>query len=328
LEVNDDILSSKIAGDPREVACGSPLSRLRFSVWSDSSRLRSHESGAPVTAQGTTVRTVVRDCLYLNWAFPEAALPPLPDPLQNEVHSVDEGRLVFGSALLFRHEHLHVAGLPFLRLSYPQFNFRFYVTDHEEVPSIFLHRLLVPHWVVPSSRWLAGQPAVGGRFNFPAPTGEADSESWQWVVHRDATLKLTARQGAPKVGAGPSLGSWERMTSYFRQRRRAYLLTAGGLRSVETSQRSVPIWPLNVEMQDRGLLDLCLPLTESSAWPELYSAWLCPEIPFVFELDTAAAREALRRAATAVATDPAMLEAASNNSRRSAARISRGAMLC
>lgn len=281
-----------------------------------------------MTAQGTTVRTVVRDCLYLNWAFPAAALPPLPDPLQYEVHNVDEGRLVFGSALLFRHEHLHVAGLPFLRLSYPQFNFRFYVTDHEDVPSIFLHRLLVPHWVVPSSRWLAGQPAVGGRFNFPAPTDEAASESWQWTVHREATLKLTACQSAPKVGAGPSLGSWERMTSYFRQRRRAYLVTAGGLRSVETSQRSVPIWPLSVEMQERRLLDLCVPLTESTGWPDLYSAWLCPEIPFVFELDTAAAREALRRAAAPVATDPAMLEATSNHSRRSAAGISRGAMLC
>lgn len=281
-----------------------------------------------MTAQGTTVRTVVRDCLYLNWAFPADALPPLPEPLRYEVHSVDESRLVFGSALLFRHEHLHVAGLPFLRLSYPQLNFRFYVTDHEEVPSIFLHRLLVPHWVVPSSRWLAGQPAVAGRFNFPTPTGEADSGSWQWVVHRDATLKVTARQSAPQMGAGPALGSWERMTSYFRQRRRAYLITAGGLRSVETSQRSVPIWPLSVEMQDRQLLDLCLPLPESTSWPELHSTWLCPEIPFVFELDTAAAREALRRAAAAVATDPAMLEAASNHSRRSATPASRAAMLC
>ena len=281
-----------------------------------------------MTAQGTTVRTVVRDCLYLNWAFPEAALPPLPDPLQYEVHSADEARLVFGSALLFRHEHLHVAGLPFLRLSYPQFNFRFYVTDHEGVPSIFLHRLLVPHWVVPSSRWLAGQPAVGGRFNFPAPTDKAASESWQWIVHRDATLKLTAHQSVPMVGSGPALGSWERMTSYFRQRRRAYLVTAGGLRSVETSQRSVPIWPLSVVMQERRLLDLCLPLAESTGWPDLYSAWLCPEIPFVFELDTAAAREALRRAAAPVATDPAMLKATSNHSRRSAAGVSRGAMLC
>ena len=281
-----------------------------------------------MTAQGTTVRTVVRDCLYLNWAFPVEALPPLPEPLRYEAHAAEGASLVFGSALLFRHEHLHVAGLPFLRLSYPQFNFRFYVTDHEEVPSIFLHRLLVPHWVVPGSRWLAGQPAVGGRFSFPAPTAEANAGYWQWEVHREASLKLTACQGSPEVTAGPSLGSWERMTSYFRQRRRAYLVTAGGLRSVETSQRSVPIWPLSVEMQDIHLLDLCLPLPESTPWPELHSAWLCPEIPFVFELDTAAAREAQRRAAVAVATDPAMLETASQRSRRAAARPSRGEMLC
>ena len=271
-----------------------------------------------MTAQGTTVRTVVRDCLYLNWAFPAEALPPLPDPLRYETHVAEGASLVFGSALLFRHERLHVAGLPFLRLSYPQFNFRFYVTDHEEVPSIFLHRLLVPHWVVPSSRWLSGQPAVGGRFSFPAPTMEAAAGSWQWEVHREASLKLTACQGSPQVSTSPSLGSWERMTSYFRQRRRAYLVAAGGLRSVETSQRSVPIWPLSVEMQDRHLLDLCLPLPEDTVWPELHSAWLCPEIPFVFELDTAAAREALRRAATTVATDPAMLEVASDIPRRDA----------
>jgi hypothetical protein len=235
---------------------------------------------------------------------------------------------VFGSVLLFRHEHLHVAGLPFLRLSYPQLNIRFYVTDHEEVPSIFLYRLLVPHWVVPSSRWLAGQPAVGGRFNFPTPSENAPADAWQWKVHRDANLDLTARRGAPQVGAGPPLGSWERMTSYFRQRRRAYLVSAAGLKSVETSQRSVPIWPLSVEIQERQLLDVSLPLPEGTEWPELHSAWLCPEIPFVFELDSAAAREALRRAAATVATDPAMLEAATHNSRRSATRTSRGAMLC
>ena len=281
-----------------------------------------------MTAQGTTVRTVVRDCLYLNWAFPTPALPALPEPLRYEAHTSEGASLVFGSALLFRHEHLHVAGLPFLRLSYPQFNFRFYVTDHEGVPSVFLHRLLVPHWVVPSSRWLAGQPAVGGRFSYPAPTVEADAGSWSWQVHREASLKLTACQGSPQAGMGPSLGSWERMTTYFRQRRRAYLVTAGGLRSVETSQRSVPIWPLSVEMQERHLLDLCLPLPENTPWPELHSAWLCPEIPFVFELDTAAAREALRRAATAVATDPAMLEGASQRSQRTAVRVSRGEMLC
>jgi hypothetical protein len=278
------------------------------------SGVRVDEGWSEVTVQGTTVRTVVRDCLYLNWAFPVAALPTLPEPLRYEEHAEEDACFVFGSALLFRHEHLQVAGLPFLRLSYPQFNFRFYVTDHEEVPSIFLHRLLVPHWVVPSSRWLAGQPAVGGRFHFPAPTVEAESGSWQWEVHREASLKLTACQGSPQVGVGPSLGSWERMTSYFRQRRRAYLVTAGGLRSVETSQRSVPIWPLSVEIQERHLLDLCLPLPEDTVWPELHSAWLCPEIPLVFELDTAAAREALRRAATTVATDPAMLEAASHHS--------------
>jgi len=266
--------------------------------------------------------------LYLNWAFPAKALPPLPEPLRYEAHATAAASLVFGSVLLFRHERLHVAGLPFLRLSYPQLNFRFYVTDHEEVPSIFLHRLLVPHWVAPSSRWLAGQPAVGGRFSFPAPTVDADADSWQWEVHREASLKLTACQGPPQMGTGPSLGSWERMTSYFRQRRRAYLVTAGGLRSVETSQRSVPIWPLNIEIQDRHLLELCLPLPEGTSWPELHSAWLCPEIPFVFELDTAAAREALRRAATTVATDPAMLEGASQPLRRTAARQSRGEMLC
>lgn len=281
-----------------------------------------------MTAQGTTLRTVVRDCLYLNWAFPATVLPVLPEPLRYEEHVVDAGAFVFGSALLFRHQHLHVAGLPFLRLSYPQFNFRLYVTDHEGVPSIFLHRLLVPHWVVPSTRWLAGQPAVAGRFHFPSPAEETELGSWQWEVHRESSLKLKASQSAPQVGSGPSLGSWERTTSYFRQRRRAYLVTAGGLRSVETRQRSVPIWPLSIEILDRRLLESCLSLPEPRAWPELHSAWLCPEIPLVFELDTAAQREALRRAAATVAADPAMLEVTPNHSQRSAVRPSQGGLLC
>jgi hypothetical protein len=297
------------------------LSSGRLWSWFGEARGTAHdvEDATELTVQGTTLRTVVRDCLYLNWAFPLEILPPLPDPLRYEEHGTDDVGLAFGSALLFRHEHLHPAGLPFLRLSYPQFNFRFYVTDHEGVPAIFLHRLLVPRWVVPSSRWLAGQPAQGGRFHFPASSGDTCGEPWQWEVHREASLKVTARQGSPMVGVGPQLGSWERTTSYFRQRRRAYLLTASGLRSVETTQRAVPIWPLQVEITARELLELCLPLPETAVWPDLHSAWLCPEIPFVFELDTAAGREALRRAATSVAADPAMLEAASQHSQRSAA---------
>jgi len=180
-----------------------------------------------MTSKGRVLRTVVRDCLYLNWALPVERLPGLPEPLSYEEHLHGGVRITFGSALLFRHEHLHLAGLPFLRFSYPQFHLRFYVRDHEGVASIYFQSILVPRWVVPSARWVAHQPAVAAQFRYPQPSARPDAEEWSWEVVRDVPLRLSARLGAPLVAAGPSLGSWERTVDYFRARSRGYVLATG-----------------------------------------------------------------------------------------------------
>ena len=67
-------------------------------------------------------RTVIQDCLWLNWALPESALPPPPPPLSYDVCRTDEGGFVFVSAMLFRQQGLGArAHLP--GVSHPQCQF-------------------------------------------------------------------------------------------------------------------------------------------------------------------------------------------------------------
>lgn len=272
-----------------------------------------------MTGKGRVLRTVVRDCLYLNWAFPIDLLPALPEPLVYEEHMGDGARYAFGSALLFRHEHLHLAGLPFLRFSYPQFHLRFYVRDHEDVPSLYFQSILVPGWVVPSARWVAHQPALAAHFRYPQPSAGVPADEWSWEVVREVSLRLSARTAPPQIAVGPSLGSWDRTVDYFRLRSRGYVLSAGGLHPVATSQRAVPLWPLQVSLEDLSLLRRCLSLNGDRHWPEPHSAWLCPEVPYQFELSADTLRESLRRSPAPVAPDPAMFRTESGVSRRVAA---------
>lgn len=272
-----------------------------------------------MTSRGRVLRTVVRDCLFLNWAFPLEALPALPAPLRYQEHVEAGQRFAFASALLFRHERLHLSGLPFLRLSYPQFHLRLYVLDHEGVASVFIHRILVPGWIVPSVRWVGHQPAEAGHFHYPRPSSHPQREEWTWEVVRQVSLRLSARAAAPQIHGTPSLGSWETTVDYFRRRRRGYALGPDGLRTIETSQQSVPLWPIRVSFADLGLLTESLALQEDTAWPELHSAWLCPEVPYVFELSGETVRASMHRSPVPVAPDPAMFRAHSRRSRRSAA---------
>lgn len=272
-----------------------------------------------MTGKSRVLRTVVRDCLFLNWALPADHLPELPQPLTYETHPDSGERYCFISALLFRHEHLHMAGLPFLRFSYPQFNLRLYVRDHEGVPSVFFHRILVPGWVVPSARLVAHQPAQSAQFSYPQPAiGDVDGD-WRWEVVRDTTLRLTASRAAPETTGGPVIGSWSETVDYFRQRSRGYVLSSGELHPVQTTQHPVQLWPLRVSVQDSGLLIESLRIADPPGWPQLHSAWLCPEVPYEFELSTETLRESLRRPPAPAAADPAMFAAARGVARRAAA---------
>jgi hypothetical protein len=260
-----------------------------------------------------TLKTVVRDCLYLNWAIPVRAVPKAPEPLRFEEHMWRGEAHVFASALLFRHDRLHVRGVPFFRVSYPQLSLRFYARDGEGVPSVLLRGVMVPSWVAPSARLVAGQPVVPGRFRYPSSDETASMEPRSWEIRRRSSvdggaLVLTGRPAHPEPGHGPDLGSWDRTTSYFRLRRRGYVDAGSGLRRADVSQRSVPIVPMRVELREGGLLESFLPLGGEGGWPALHSAWICPEIPFVFELGEVPDRGAPTRSRVPVAVDSATFE--------------------
>ena len=252
------------------------------------------------------LRTLIRDCLYLNWALPVSALPPLPEPLRYETHAWRGEPYSFASALLFRNERLHLAAMPLVRLTYPQFNLRLCVLDGEGVPSVFFRCLLVPGWVLPSARYFARQPVASGSFAYPRPSNDPAAAGWSWSVRRRRRLEVSARQSSPLVGEGPSLGSWEQATTYFIQRRRGYAQRPGGLKKVDATHRPGAVWPVEVTIEDGSLLEEFLPLDGLPEWPRPHSAWLCPEIPLVFELGTAALRAGVRRSTAPVAADPAM----------------------
>lgn len=231
------------------------------------------------------LRTTVRDCLYLNWALPAEALPAPPAPLRYQVHSWQGRSWVFASALLFHQDSLHFIALPGLRFGYPQLNLRLYVLDDEGVPSVLFRRMLMPGWVVPATRLITHQPASRARLSFPHPSKDPDGGPWRWRAERKGRLvEVRAWQSSPMLGEGPRLGTWEQAVRYFEERPRGYALASGVLRRIATEHPAVAVWPLMAEVNGDGLLPRLLDLPPDVPFPGLHSAWLCPEIPFVFEL--------------------------------------------
>ena len=232
------------------------------------------------------LRTTVRDCLYLNWAFPSEALPPPPPPLRYQLHAW-QGRAdyVFVSALLFHQDSLHLTALPSLKFGYPQLNIRFYVLDDEGVPSVLFRRMLMPNWVAPGVRLITHQPAAGARLRFPRPSRSANGgPPWLWRAERKGRLLVKAWPDSPVVGEGPRLGSWEDGVRYFQERPRGYALASGELHRISADHPEVAIWPMRAEVEGDALLPRLIGLPPEARWPGLHSVWLCPEIPFVFEL--------------------------------------------
>jgi hypothetical protein len=225
-------------------------------------------------------------------------VPEPPDPLRYEVHGSGGREFVFASALLFRHEGLHNPSLPFLRISYPQLSLRLYVTDADGTPAVLFSRVVVPYWVVPVSRLIGRQPAHGGFFSYPEPSfdtasGNGDSSrpasvsedgEWIWSLRGRGRLEVKGKVASPRVAAGPDLGGWQRTVDYIRRRPLGYVQWDGGLRSLTKSHPRVPVWPLAVELGATELLQSWLPRVEEGDWIRPHSAWLCPEIPFTFEV--------------------------------------------
>jgi len=234
----------------------------------------------------------VRDCLYLNWALPADALPEPVHPLRYQVHAWQGRDYVFASALLFHQDAVHLSALPILRFGYPQLNLRLNVLDGEGVPSVLFHRMLMPSWVVPGVRLVTHQPASRARLDFPRPSRNAGNGPWLWRVRRGGSLEVRAWQDSPRIGEGPRIGTWEQTFRYFYERPRGYAETGGALHKFEARHPDAASWPLRVELSGDDVLGRLLPLAGGGGgggngavrWPELHSAWLCPEIPLVFEL--------------------------------------------
>jgi hypothetical protein len=255
------------------------------------------------------LRTVVRDCLFLNWALPVEGLPEPPAPLRYERHAWQGRDHVFASALLFHHDAVRWSAFPLLRVGYPQLTLRLYVVDEDGVPSVLFQRELMPAWVAPGVRLVSHHPAASARLDFPRPSREAGAGSWSWRAERGGTLTVRAWVHSPAIGEGPRIGSWDETVRYFQERPRGYAVHDGALHRVEASHPPVEaVWPLAAEVVGGdSLLRRLLPLTPGLAGPHhsptplqatpavpqdghghlpaLHSSWLCPEMPFSFAFD-------------------------------------------
>jgi hypothetical protein len=266
------------------------------------------------------LRTVVRDCLFLNWALPVDALPEPPAPLRYQRHTWQGRDHVFASALLFHHDAVRWSAFPLLRVGYPQLNVRLYVLDEDGVPAVLFQRELMPAWVAPGVRLVSHHPAASARLDFPRPSRETGADSWQWRAERGGILTVRAWVHSPTFGEGPRIGSWEETVRYFQDRPRGYAVHGGALHRVDASHPPVDaVWPLAAEVGGDALLRRLLPMAPTApmtpmapmapatqtapglsgqstqavapqdghgAWPALHSSWLCPEMPFsiVFDL--------------------------------------------
>lgn len=243
------------------------------------------------------LETEARDCLYVNWAVPEDAVPPLPAPLRYEAHTSDGERFVFVSLLFFRLSDLRLKSLPIGRLSYPQATLRFYVFDGDGVPAVFFQTTFVPWWVLPVARGLGRQPVRPAFMRFPQPSRDRDAECWRWRVWHGRGLALTAALASPALGPGPSIGSFEQVVDHFRQRSRGYVRRGTQVRAVRAARPTVTVWPMRVEVEDAALLASPLPAVDAALWQAPHSAWLSPQIPFRFAVGPEVDRALVRRRA-------------------------------
>lgn len=233
--------------------------------------------------------TLVRDCLYVNWLLPRCAVPPLPSPLRYEVHQLGGVEGVFASAVMFHHDGVHLKGVPFLRMSYPQLNLCFYVLDEDEMPAVLFRALFVPAWALPASRAVSGQISHWATLRFPQPEQDPAVDSWTWKVHKGDWLEVRARRGERLSSNADALGSWEQTVAYFRQRPRGYLAAGAKLKRIETGHPATEVWPLSAEIHRWSLLDRYLPAPKEG-WSDPHSAFLCPRLGMSFE--TVSVREA------------------------------------
>lgn len=239
------------------------------------------------TASAMRLQTVVRDCLYLNWAVPRDVLADPPRPLRYECHLHAGESWAFVSALLFHQSSLRLGPVPLAGLSYPQINLRSYVSD-AGTPAVLFHRMLVPGWAAPAVRLVSRMPCTGARLHLARPSRDTGAEAWAFEARAgEGGLSVTIRPGGPGLRQGPELGSWTATTEYFRLRDRGFASSPAGLRRIDTAHETVPLWPVVAEVAEVGLMAATLGAAGRFEGV-LHSAWLCPEIPLSFVTSRAA----------------------------------------
>lgn len=236
------------------------------------------------------LRTLVRDSLYLTWAFPTAGLTPPPAPLRYERHRVEGEDHTFVSVVISRQERLKVPGVPLIKLSYCQLNLFAYVLDADREPAVLVSHVLMPLWLAPAARIFTGYPISAADFDCPRPSEDPAAGAWRWRVAGRGELVLTAERAAPRIGPGPRFPSWEVAVETLRERPAVYSKTSGGLRGLRLEVETKPVWPLSVDLRDASLISGLLPL-EGDEWPPLYTAWLDAEVPMVLDLGYEAEEE-------------------------------------
>lgn len=226
-------------------------------------------------------RSVLHDCLFLNWALPVEQLAPPPAPLRYQPHLFEGGSYTFASLLLCHRD----APLPGLPLGYPELQLRFTVLDEEGLPTLLCRRVLLPFWILPG-KLLAGTPGVSSaRLSFPRPSRTVEAESWTWRIDHGGPVEVAARLNSPRVGEGPSVGSWEQTVRYFQERPRIYVEEGGGLRCREGMAPMATVWPVTTELSGEGVIGRWLLAGENGhrpRLPPLHSSWLCPDVPLAF----------------------------------------------
>ena len=227
-------------------------------------------------------RTVIQDCLCLNWAVPAEVLPPPPPPLSHDVLKTADGDFVFVSVMLFRQERLlPAAHLP--RLSQPQCQFHTFAVDGDGRDCRWVSGILLPTWLAASVRWVAGRPARGARLHFPALGAPGCSgDHWRWAVAASGRLDVEAKLGGPSGAQSPSLGSWQKTVAYFRKQRSEYVLTRGKWQQVHVERQGADAIPVAVEVvEDRLVMDQLG--ASGGSMPQVHSSWLVPTIKTSFE---------------------------------------------
>lgn len=214
--------------------------------------------------------TELIDALYVNWAVPVEQLPSPPELLQLDRVIAGGVETGFVTLVLFRQRGLRLAGWPPIELGFRQCNLRLPSRDADRVASIWLLRQVVPAWVVPFGRLVARQPLHAARLRNESGSGEGGV---RWRVHAEAELALTASPGG-NTAATPSVGGWEQLVAFFRERPRGYFRQRGELCRIEAAFEQASGLPQRVEIESAGWLERQLPLVPPELWRRPHSAFL------------------------------------------------------